>query len=238
MATTAEKIQKLQIALDAARTYYGRKSAKTLEKIHGLTEREAEEKKIIRSENQRIEKKQEKQQDELFRRKIAKYEREKKKEKKEELANQRNKLLKEFFFQTNEDRKELMNSKKSTLEKYWRLLSINSILQGHKFSTKTQINKEFENMKDKEWAAKLIDNLNGDIKKTKNKFTKKDEEDFNAIFDILDTNEEKAITKIKKSDNYKDFFDYEMDVKNVKDSSTISSLMRPKFYKIIKKLKK
>ena len=81
----------------------------------------------------------------------------------------------------------------------------------------------------------FINNLNDEIKKTKGKFTKDDEKDLKTIIDILETDEETKINKIKESNKFKKFIQYEDERNLIKDSTDIFYLIE-KYSKNLKNL--
>ena len=153
------------------------------------------------------------QQEEINRRKLAQMQ-------KQEEEEKQKKILKEIFFNLTEELNDLKKSKKSTLEKYFSLLSINSNLKSYKISTSMT-----EDYKEKKMIKDFINNLNDEIEKTKDKFTKDDEKDLKTIIDILETDEETKINKIKESNKFKKFIQYEDERNIIKDSTDIFYLV-------------
>ena len=173
MSTTPEKQRRLQNLLSAGNLAANYTSAKKLKEISNMIKLKLEEerkqtklKEKITREEILAKRKLTRQQEEINRRKLAQMQ-------KEEEEKKQKKILKEIFFNLTEELNDLKKSKKSTLEKYFCLLSINSNLNSYKISTSMT-----EDYKEKKIIKKFINNINNDIKKTRDKFTKNDEGDY------------------------------------------------------------
>ena len=92
-----------------------------------------------------------------------------------------------------------------------------------------------EDYKEKKIIKDFINNLNDEIKKTRGKFTKNDEKDLKTIIDILETDEEAKINKIKESNKFKKFIQYE-DERNIIKHSTDIFYLIGKYGKNLKNL--
>ena len=220
MSTTPEKQRRLQNLLSAGNLAANYTSAKRLKEISNMIKLKLEEerkqtklKEKLTREEILAKRKLTRQQEEINRRKLAQIQ-------KEEEEKKQKKILKEIFFNLTEELNDLKKSKKSTLEKYFCLLSINSNLKSYKISTSMT-----EDYKEKKIIKDFINNLNDEIKKTKGKFTKDDEKDLKTIIDILETDEETKINKIKESNKFKKFIQYEDERNIIKDSTDIFYLV-------------
>ena len=229
MSTTPEKQRRLQNLLSAGNLAANYTSAKKLKEISNMIKLKLEEerkqtklKEKITREEILAKRKLTRQQEEINRRKLAQMQKE------EEEKNK--KILKEIFFNLTEELNDLKKSKKSTLEKYFCLLSINSNLNSYKISTSMT-----EDYKEKKIIKDFINNLNDEIKKTRDKFTKNDEKDLKTIIDILETDEETKINKIKESNKFKKFIQYE-DERNIIKHSTDIFYLTGKYGKNLKNL--
>ena len=230
MSTTPEKQRRLQNLLSAGNLAANYTSAKRLKEISHMIKLKLEEEKKQTKLKEKLtreeilaKRKLTRQQEEINRRKLAQIQREEEEEKQK-------KILKEIFFNLTEELNDLKKSKKSTLEKYFCLLSINSNLKSYKISTSMT-----EDYKEKKMIKDFINNLNDEIKKTKGKFTKDDEKDLKTIIDILETDEETKINKIKESNKFKKFIQYEDERNLIKDSTDIFYLIE-KYSKKLKNL--
>ena len=230
MSTTPEKQRRLQNLLSAGNLAANYTSAKRLKEISRMIKLKLEEEKKQTKLKEKLtreeilaKRKLARQQEEINRRKLAQIQREEEEEKQK-------KILKEIFFNLTEELNDLKKSKKSTLEKYFCLLSINSNLKSYKISTSMT-----EDYKEKKMIKDFINNLNDEIKKTKGKFTKDDEKDLKTIIDILETDEETKINKIKESNKFKKFIQYEDERNLIKDTTDIFYLIE-KYNKNLKNL--
>ena len=230
MSTTPEKQRRLQNLLSTGNLAANYTSAKRLKEISHMIKLKLEEEKKQTKLKEKLtreeilaKRKLTRQQEEINRRKLAQIQREEEEEKQK-------KILKEIFFNLTEELNDLKKSKKSTLEKYFCLLSINSNLKSYKISTSMT-----EDYKEKKMIKDFINNLNDEIKKTKGKFTKDDEKDLKTIIDILETDEETKINKIKESNKFKKFIQYEDERNLIKDSTDIFYLIE-KYSKNLKNL--
>ena len=220
MSTTPEKQRRLQNLLSTGNLAANYASAKKLKEISNMIKLKLEEerkqtklKEKITREEILAKRKLTRQQEEINRRKLAQMQ-------KQEEEEKQKKILKEIFFNLTEELNDLKKSKKSTLEKYFCLLSINSNLKSYKISTSMT-----EDYKEKKMIKDFINNLNDEIEKTKDKFTKDDEKDLKTIIDILETDEETKINKIKESNKFKKFIQYEDERNIIKDSTDIFYLV-------------
>jgi hypothetical protein len=230
MSTTPEKQRRLQNLLSAGNLAANYTSAKRLKEISDMIKLKLEEEKKQTKLKEKLtreeilaKRKLTRQQEEINRRKLAQIQ-------KEEEEEKQKKILREIFFNLTEELNDLKKSKKSTLEKYFCLLSINSNLKSYKISTSMT-----EDYKEKKIIKDFINNLNDEIKKTKGKFTKDDEKDLKTIIDILETDEETKINKIKESNKFKKFIQYEDERNIIKESTDIFSLIG-KYSKNLKNL--
>ena len=220
MSTTPEKQRRLQNLLSAGNLAANYASAKKLKEISNMIKLKLEEERKQTKLTEKItreeilaKRKLTRQQEEINRRKLAQMQ-------KQEEEEKQKKILKEIFFNLTEELNDLKKSKKSTLEKYFSLLSINSNLKSYKISTSMT-----EDYKEKKMIKDFINNLNDEIEKTKDKFTKDDEKDLKTIIDILETDEETKINKIKESNKFKKFIQYEDERNIIKDSTDIFYLV-------------
>lgn len=220
MSTTPEKQRRLQNLLSTGNLAANYASAKKLKEISNMIKLKLEEERKQTKLTEKItreeilaKRKLTRQQEEINRRKLAQMQ-------KQEEEEKQKKILKEIFFNLTEELNDLKKSKKSTLEKYFSLLSINSNLKSYKISTSMT-----EDYKEKKMIKDFINNLNDEIEKTKDKFTKDDEKDLKTIIDILETDEETKINKIKESNKFKKFIQYEDERNIIKDSTDIFYLV-------------
>ena len=230
MSTTPEKQRRLQNLLSTGNLAANYASAKKLKEISNMIKLKLEEERKQTKLTEKItreeilaKRKLTRQQEEINRRKLAQMQ-------KQEEEEKQKKILKEIFFNLTEELNDLKKSKKSTLEKYFSLLSINSNLKSYKISTSMT-----EDYKEKKMIKDFINNLNDEIEKTKDKFTKDDEKDLKTIIDILETDEETKINKIKESNKFKKFIQYE-DERNIIKVSTDIFYLVGKYGKNLKNL--
>lgn len=230
MSTTPEKQRRLQNLLSTGNLAANYASAKKLKEISNMIKLKLEEERKQTKLTEKItreeilaKRKLTRQQEEINRRKLAQMQ-------KQEEEEKQKKILKEIFFNLTEELNDLKKSKKSTLEKYFSLLSINSNLKSYKISTSMT-----EDYKEKKMIKDFINNLNDEIEKTKDKFTKDDEKDLKTIIDILETDEETKINKIKESNKFKKFIQYE-DERNIIKHSTDIFYLTGKYGKNLKNL--
>ena len=125
MSTTPEKQRRLQNLLSTGNLAANYASAKKLKEISNMIKLKLEEERKQTKLTEKItreeilaKRKLTRQQEEINRRKLAQMQ-------KQEEEEKQKKILKEIFFNLTEELNDLKKSKKSTLEKYFSLLSIN-----------------------------------------------------------------------------------------------------------------
>ena len=97
------------------------------------------------------------------------------------------------FFHLSEELLELESSKVSNLEKYFSIMSVSSLMDKYEIST---------SLTDDLSEKKIIQDTLGKIKDLEqsilNKFSKQDNSDLNAVFEIMEEDEELQINNLEK----------------------------------------
>jgi len=97
------------------------------------------------------------------------------------------------FFHLSEELLELESSKVSILEKYFSIMSVSSLMDKYKVSTSLT-----PDLSEKKIIKNCLDKVNNMEKSILKKFSKQDNSDLNAIFDIMEEDEELQINTLEK----------------------------------------
>ena len=97
------------------------------------------------------------------------------------------------FFHLSEELLELESSKVSILEKYFSIMSVSSLMDKYKVSTSLTTD-----LSEKKIIKNCLDKVNNMEKSILKKFSKQDNSDLNAIFDIMEEDEELQINSLEK----------------------------------------
>ena len=239
--TLSEKQQKTANILAAGNLWYGRKSAIALEKMSEAYAQNVQQIKItnakltdisnninqlgqIAEEQLRIQKITAARQEQRYTEEDAR--RAKKENKEKEDAFRR-----DAFFHLNKELNDLETSNSSTLEKYFSLMSINSLITQHNISTSLT-----NDLNEKKIISDCLEKIQELLKNNINDFTDQDNSDLNSILEIMAEDEEKEIkslkeeksqiegvdkeiNKIEKSENlYELVMQYKSYIQEIKDS--------------------
>jgi len=122
------------------------------------------------------------------------------------------------FFHLSEELLELESSKVSNLEKYFSIMSVSSLMDKHEIST--SLTNDLSEKKIIQDTLNKIKDLEQSILK---KFSKQDNLDLNAIFEIMEEDEELQINNLEKEKSKIDKILVE--INSVKESTDLSQIV-------------
>ena len=122
------------------------------------------------------------------------------------------------FFHLSEELLELESSKVSNLEKYFSIMSVSSLMD--KYEISTSLTNDLSEKKIIQDTLSKIKDLEQNILK---KFSKQDNSDLNAVFEIMEEDEELQINKLEKEKSKIDKILIEID--EVKKSKNLAQIV-------------
>ena len=122
------------------------------------------------------------------------------------------------FFHLSEELKELESSKISNLEKYFSIMSVSSLMD--KYEISTSLTNDLSEKKIIQDTLSKIKDLEQSILK---KFSKQDNSDLNAVFEIMEEDEELQINQLEKEKSKIDKILIEID--EVKKSKNLAQIV-------------
>jgi hypothetical protein len=236
--TLSEKQQRTSNILAAGNLWYGRKSAVALEKMNEVHTQTVQQTKItnakltdisnnieqlsqIASEQIRIQKinaaRQEQRYAEEDARRIEK-----------ENKEQENAFRKDAFFHLDKELTELDKSKISNLEKYFSVMSINSMIAKYKINTSLT-----NELKEKKLISDTLDKIADIEKNILNNFKDQDYSDLEVIFEVMEEDEEVEITRLKAERLGIEGIDKE--IEEIKKSNEFSKIIK-KYQNIVENI--
>ena len=237
--TTLEKQQRAANLLAAGNLWYQRKSSIALEKMSQVNAQSLEQSKItnaklsninnnikalasIADEQTREMKKQTALQEQ-------KYAEEEARRIEKENADRENEFLRDAFFHLKKELTELEESEKSNLEKYFSIMSVSSLMSKYKISTSLT-----QDLNEKQIISDSLDKIKTIESELLNKFSEKDNEDLNTIFEIMEEDEESQIRELEKQKS--EIEGISKDIEDLKTSNNLGEIVK-KYQKIVEELK-
>lgn len=203
------------------------KSAKMLKEMKNIQSQQLEGDKQRNFELQ----KQSRMQEEQLREQRRKIRLEEEKQEKKEQEIKLNKMKREVFFDLSEELDEVKKNKKTKLENYFILASMQTNLQ--KYNISSSMTDDFQ---EKKVIKDFITNLNDYSNVTWSSFSDKENKDYEIILDILEVNEEEKINIIKNSEDFKNGIMLEKEIRTIEQCKDLHLLVQ-NYKKEISKLK-
>ena len=203
------------------------KSAKMLQEMKNIQSQQLEGDKQRNFELQ----KQSRMQEEQLREQRRKIRLEEEKQEKKEQEIKLNKMKREVFFDLSEELDEVKKNKKTKLENYFILASMQTNLQ--KYNISSSMTDDFQ---EKKVIKDFITNLNDYSNVTWSSFSDNEYKDYEIILDILEVNEEEKINIIKNSGDYKDYIKLEKEINSINECNKLHLLIKD-YKKYISSLK-
>ena len=203
------------------------KSAKMLKEMKNIQSQQLEGDKQRNFELQ----KQSRMQEEQLREQRRKIRLEEEKQEKKEQEIKLNKMKREVFFDLSEELDEVKKNKKTKLENYFILASMQTNLQ--KYNISSSMTDDFQ---EKKVIKDFITNLNDYTNVTWSSFSDKENKDYEIILDILEVNEEEKINIIKNSEDFKNGIMLEKEIRTIEQCKDLHLLVQ-NYKKEISKLK-
>ena len=203
------------------------KSAKMLKEMKNIQSQQLEGDKQRNFELQ----KQSRMQEEQLREQRRKIRLEEEKQEKKEQEIKLNKMKREVFFDLSEELDEVKKNKKTKLENYFILASMQTNLQ--KYNISSSMTDDFQ---EKKVIKDFITNLNDYTNVTRSSFSDNENKDYEIILDILEVNEEEKINIIKNSGDYKNYIKFEKEINTINECNKLHLLIKD-YKKYISNLK-
>ena len=203
------------------------KSAKMLKEMKNIQSQQLEGDKQRNFELQ----KQSRMQEEQLREQRRKIRLEEEKQEKKEQEIKLNKMKREVFFDLSEELDEVKKNKKTKLENYFILASMQTNLQ--KYNISSSMTDDFQ---EKKVIKDFITNLNDYTNVTWSSFSDNEKKDYEIILDILEVNEEEKINIIKNSEDFKNGIMLEKEIRTIEQCKDLHLLVQ-NYKKEISKLK-
>lgn len=203
------------------------KSAKMLKEMKNIQSQQLEGDKQRNFELQ----KQSRMQEEQLREQRRKIRLEEEKQEKKEQEIKLNKMKREVFFDLSEELDEVKKNKKTKLENYFILASMQTNLQ--KYNISSSMTDDFQ---EKKVIKDFITNLNDYSNVTWSSFSDNEKKDYEIILDILEVNEEEKINIIKNSEDFKNGIMLEKEIRTIEQCKDLHLLVQ-NYKKEISKLK-